>query len=176
MARLCPTVKRRRALGGTKARVPGRGSRRDSRVATGLHARGILGYWRAGRSRVSSRTHGQQTSRRRVGLESEQGEESSTLLVREGWNHVRSQRPLAAWASWQRALPCRSRFIGGRAGAVNARIGQGITAFGPDGLSLPGAERPGAARGMGRTAASRRAGAARGDGRRVCRPGGRGAW
>jgi tetratricopeptide (TPR) repeat protein len=25
-------------------------------------------------------------------------------LVREGWNHLQSQRPLAAWGSWQRAL------------------------------------------------------------------------
>jgi hypothetical protein len=31
-------------------------------------------------------------------------EESSSSLIHEGWNHVRSQRPLAAWASWQRAL------------------------------------------------------------------------
>ena len=30
--------------------------------------------------------------------------ESSTSLVHEGWDHLRSQRPLAAWASWQRAL------------------------------------------------------------------------
>jgi len=29
---------------------------------------------------------------------------SSTALVHEGWNHLRCQRPLAAWASWQRAL------------------------------------------------------------------------
>jgi tetratricopeptide (TPR) repeat protein len=37
--------------------------------------------------------------------------ESSTALVREGWNHLQSQRPLAAWGSWQRALradPARS--------------------------------------------------------------------
>src|SRR4029078_4375165 len=25
-------------------------------------------------------------------------------LVHEGWNHLLSQRPLAAWGSWQRAL------------------------------------------------------------------------
>jgi tetratricopeptide (TPR) repeat protein len=30
--------------------------------------------------------------------------ESATALVREGWDHLKSQRPLAAWASWQRAL------------------------------------------------------------------------
>jgi len=29
---------------------------------------------------------------------------SSTALVHEGWHHLRSQRPLAAWGSWQRAL------------------------------------------------------------------------
>jgi tetratricopeptide (TPR) repeat protein len=32
------------------------------------------------------------------------GSESATSLVQEGWNHVMCQRPLAAWASWQRAL------------------------------------------------------------------------
>ena len=30
--------------------------------------------------------------------------ESATALVREGWDDLKSQRPLAAWASWQRAL------------------------------------------------------------------------
>jgi hypothetical protein len=30
--------------------------------------------------------------------------ESATALVREGWDHLKCQRPLAAWASWQRAL------------------------------------------------------------------------
>ncbi|MFI5458679.1 MAG: hypothetical protein ACHRXM_24885 [Isosphaerales bacterium] len=29
---------------------------------------------------------------------------SSTSLVHEGWHHLKSQRPLAAWGSWQRAL------------------------------------------------------------------------
>jgi tetratricopeptide (TPR) repeat protein len=29
---------------------------------------------------------------------------SSTTLVHEGWSHLQSQRPLAAWGSWQRAL------------------------------------------------------------------------
>ncbi len=29
---------------------------------------------------------------------------SATALVREGWDDLKSQRPLAAWASWQRAL------------------------------------------------------------------------
>ena len=29
---------------------------------------------------------------------------SSTAMVREGWDHLRAGRPLAAWASWQRAL------------------------------------------------------------------------
>ena len=29
---------------------------------------------------------------------------SSTALVHEGWDHLRAGRPLAAWASWQRAL------------------------------------------------------------------------
>jgi hypothetical protein len=28
----------------------------------------------------------------------------STALIHEGWNHLQSQRPLAAWGSWQRAL------------------------------------------------------------------------
>ncbi len=28
----------------------------------------------------------------------------STALIQEGWNHLQSQRPLAAWGSWQRAL------------------------------------------------------------------------
>jgi hypothetical protein len=28
----------------------------------------------------------------------------SAALVHEGWNHLKSQRPLAAWGSWQRAL------------------------------------------------------------------------
>ncbi len=28
----------------------------------------------------------------------------STALVHEGWAHLQSQRPVAAWASWQRAL------------------------------------------------------------------------
>jgi tetratricopeptide (TPR) repeat protein len=32
------------------------------------------------------------------------GNERATSLVHEGWNHVMCQRPLAAWASWQRAL------------------------------------------------------------------------
>jgi tetratricopeptide (TPR) repeat protein len=29
---------------------------------------------------------------------------SSTDLIHEGWNHLKSQRPLAAWGSWQRVL------------------------------------------------------------------------
>jgi tetratricopeptide (TPR) repeat protein len=29
---------------------------------------------------------------------------SSTGLIHEGWNHLQSQRPLAAWGSWQRVL------------------------------------------------------------------------
>ena len=29
---------------------------------------------------------------------------SSTALIHEGWNHLKSQRPLAAWGSWQRVL------------------------------------------------------------------------
>ncbi len=29
---------------------------------------------------------------------------SSTALVHEGWNHLKRQRPLAAWGTWQRAL------------------------------------------------------------------------
>ena len=29
---------------------------------------------------------------------------SSTDLIHEGWNHLKSQRPLAAWGTWQRAL------------------------------------------------------------------------
>ncbi len=29
---------------------------------------------------------------------------SSTALVHEGWNHLKCQRPLAAWGTWQRAL------------------------------------------------------------------------
>jgi hypothetical protein len=29
---------------------------------------------------------------------------SSTALIHEGWNHLKRQRPLAAWGSWQRAL------------------------------------------------------------------------
>jgi tetratricopeptide (TPR) repeat protein len=28
----------------------------------------------------------------------------STALIHEGWNHLKSQRPLAAWGSWQRVL------------------------------------------------------------------------
>jgi tetratricopeptide (TPR) repeat protein len=32
------------------------------------------------------------------------GNESSTALIHEGWNHLTSQRPLAAWGSWQRVL------------------------------------------------------------------------
>ena len=28
----------------------------------------------------------------------------STALIHEGWNHLQSQRPLAAWGSWQRSL------------------------------------------------------------------------
>src|SRR5262245_20678677 len=30
--------------------------------------------------------------------------DQALALVHEGWNHLRLQRPLAAWASWQRAL------------------------------------------------------------------------
>jgi len=30
--------------------------------------------------------------------------ETSTALIHEGWNHLTSQRPLAAWGSWQRVL------------------------------------------------------------------------
>ena len=30
--------------------------------------------------------------------------ETTTGLVQEGWRHLQSQRPLAAWGSWQRAL------------------------------------------------------------------------
>ena len=32
------------------------------------------------------------------------GNEPSTALIHEGWNHLTSQRPLAAWGSWQRVL------------------------------------------------------------------------
>jgi tetratricopeptide (TPR) repeat protein len=31
-------------------------------------------------------------------------QETSLALVHEGWNHLMSQRPLAAWGTWQRAL------------------------------------------------------------------------
>ena len=34
----------------------------------------------------------------------------STALIHEGWNHFKSQRPLAAWGSWQRVLRARPRF------------------------------------------------------------------
>lgn len=37
-------------------------------------------------------------------LESATNSESASDLVLEGWRHLRLQRPLAAWASWQRAL------------------------------------------------------------------------
>ncbi len=37
-------------------------------------------------------------------MTSSAGNETSTSLIHEGWDHLRSQRPLAAWASWQRAL------------------------------------------------------------------------
>ena len=30
--------------------------------------------------------------------------ESAMEIIHEGWDHLRSRRPLAAWASWQRAL------------------------------------------------------------------------
>ena len=30
--------------------------------------------------------------------------DASLALVHEGWNHLMSQRPLAAWGTWQRAL------------------------------------------------------------------------
>jgi tetratricopeptide (TPR) repeat protein len=30
--------------------------------------------------------------------------ESATARIQEGWNHLKSQRPLAAWGSWQRVL------------------------------------------------------------------------
>src|SRR5690606_8193914 len=30
--------------------------------------------------------------------------DAATALVHEGWNHLMSQRPLAAWGTWQRAL------------------------------------------------------------------------
>jgi tetratricopeptide (TPR) repeat protein len=31
-------------------------------------------------------------------------ERQATALIHEGWNHLQSQRPLAAWGTWQRAL------------------------------------------------------------------------
>ena len=31
-------------------------------------------------------------------------QDASLSLVHEGWNHLMSQRPLAAWGTWQRAL------------------------------------------------------------------------
>ena len=37
-------------------------------------------------------------------MTSSAGNETCTSLIHEGWDHLRSQRPLAAWASWQRAL------------------------------------------------------------------------
>jgi tetratricopeptide (TPR) repeat protein len=37
-------------------------------------------------------------------LPDESQNESSTALVHEGWSHLKQQRPLAAWGSWQRAL------------------------------------------------------------------------
>ena len=30
--------------------------------------------------------------------------DETLALVHEGWNHLMSQRPLAAWGTWQRAL------------------------------------------------------------------------
>src|SRR6516164_3096606 len=30
--------------------------------------------------------------------------DTTLALVHEGWNHLMSQRPLAAWGTWQRAL------------------------------------------------------------------------
>ena len=31
-------------------------------------------------------------------------QDATLALVHEGWNHLMSQRPLAAWGTWQRAL------------------------------------------------------------------------
>jgi hypothetical protein len=49
-------------------------------------------------SRISSVTKGFPP----VSTTSQNG--SSTALIHEGWNHLKSQRPLAAWGSWQRVL------------------------------------------------------------------------
>ena len=53
---------------------------------------------------VTHRARAPGISQRRLTLTSAAGNETSTSLVHEGWDHLRSQRPLAAWASWQRAL------------------------------------------------------------------------
>jgi tetratricopeptide (TPR) repeat protein len=43
-------------------------------------------------------------SARLLSMSADSTSDESTALVHEGWSHLQSQRPLAAWGSWQRAL------------------------------------------------------------------------
>ena len=63
-------------------------------------------------------------------------QDATLALVHEGWNHLMSQRPLAAWGTWQRALAARSRFDRGPTSARDAGSGARPSPGGPPGLSL----------------------------------------
>ncbi len=41
-------------------------------------------------------------------------QDPTLALVHEGWNHLMSQRPLAAWGTWQRALRLDANSIAAR--------------------------------------------------------------
>ena len=56
-------------------------------------------------------------------------------LIHEGWNHLKSQRPLAAWGSWQRALRADPDSRGGPSGPRGPRIRVRLAPGGPDRLT-----------------------------------------
>ena len=62
---------------------------------------------------------------------------TSTALIHEGWDHLKSQRPLAAWGSWQRCSRADPDSVGGQAGPRDPRIRLGLAAGGPDRVPIP---------------------------------------
>ena len=78
-----------------------------SGASFGSHGRtaGMMECGRSSRSARTLRTHESASVTKGLppmSTTSQNG--SSTALIHEGWNHLKSQRPLAAWGSWQRVL------------------------------------------------------------------------
>ena len=99
--------------------------------------------------------------------------ESSTALVHEGWNHLKSQRPLAAWGSWQRALRVDPDSSAAAQALATLESAADLPLAARTAYRFREPRRPGAAGGLGRSDAGERPRGPRGDGRPV-RPAGGG--